>query len=227
MLVGSFIQSTIGLGLGLFGAPLIALVEPSLVPTLLLLLAIPTSTGVLVQEWRQIDWRVVAWALPARIPGTLLGVWLVTSFSHRVLGVVVGALVLVAVGLALRAVEVETTPAALVTAGFAAGTAGTAAAIGGPPMAIVLAHRPPRQVRGTLSLFFVAGSVMSALWFWIQGAMPTSSVHLTLLYLPVIAVAFAAGTWANRRIPRERFRMLVLALCALSALVLLVKSILG
>lgn len=227
VLLGAFVQATVGLGLGLLGAPLIALLEPQLVPTLLLLLAVPVSTTVMVAERHHIDWRVVAWALPARVPGTLLGVWLVTVIAGRWLGVAVAVMVLVAVALVLHTVEVRQTPATLVGAGFLAGTAGTAVAVGGPPMAIVLAHRPSREVRGTLSLFFVVGSVMSAAWFAAVGAMPRSSVVLALAYLPLLAVAVPLGSWANHRLPREQFRTAVLALCALSAVVLLVRSLLG
>ena len=224
---GAFVQATIGLGLGLLGAPLIALLEPSLVPTLLLLLAIPVSSGVLWVERHHISWRVIRWALPSRIPGTVLGVWLATAFDARVLGILVSVMVLVGVWLAFHAVEVRQTRLTLMGAGLAAGTAGTAAAIGGPPMAIVMAHRPPREVRGTLSFFFVVGSVMSVLLFWAQGALPRSSVLLSAAYLPLIGLSFWAGHRAHTRIPREAFRRAVLALCAASATVLLVKSVLG
>lgn len=227
VLAGTFVQATVGLGLGLLGAPLVALVEPALVPTLLLLLAVPVSGGVYWAERHHINWRVIAWTLPTRIPGTVLGVWLVTTISTRVLGIVVGLMVLVAVWLAFHVVEVRQTPFTLVCAGLAAGTGGTAVAIGGPPMALVMAHRPPREVRGTLSFFFVIGTVMSVAWFWVQGEMPRASVVLSLVYLPLVAVAFVAGHTAHRRIPREAFRRVVLALCAASAVVLLAKSMLG
>lgn len=227
VLAGAFVQATIGLGLGLLGAPLIALLEPQLVPTLLLLLSVPISTAVLVVERHHIDWRVLAWALPARVPGTLLGVWLVSAIAGRWLGVAVAVMVLVAVALAVHTVEVRQTPATLVGAGFVAGTAGTAVAIGGPPIAIVLAHRPPRVVRGTLSFFFVVGSVMSLAWFAVAGELPRSSVVLAVAYLPLLAVAIPLGAMAHHRLPRERFRRGVLALCALSAVVLLARSLLG
>lgn len=227
VVIGSFVQATIGLGLGLLGAPLIALIEPSLVPTMLLLLAIPVSSGVLWVERRHISWRVIRWALPSRIPGTVLGVWLATAFDDRVLGIVVAVMVLLGVWLAFHAVEVRQTRLTLMGAGLAAGTAGTAAAIGGPPMAIVLAHRPPREVRGTLSFFFVVGSVMSVLLFWAEDALPRASVVLGLAYLPLIGLSFWAGHLAHTRLPREAFRRAVLLLCAASATVLLVKSLLG
>jgi uncharacterized membrane protein YfcA len=227
VLVGSFVQGAIGLGLGMFGAPLIALLEPELVPTLLLLLAVVISSGVMVAEWSHVSWRAIGWALPARIPGTVLGVWLATSFSHQALGILIAVVVLVAIALTVRTVEVDQTPANLFTAGFAAGTAGTAAAIGGPPMAIVMAHRPPREVRGTLSVFFVVGSMMSLALFAVEGELPHATLVLSGLYLPLVVIAFVAATLTHRRIPRDTFRRAVLALCGLSAAVLLVRSALG
>ena len=154
---------------------------------------------------------MIAWSLPARVPGTYLGVWLATGFSDRVLGIAVGLMVLGAVWLSFHTVEVSQTPVTLVGAGFAAGVAGTAVAVGGPPMAIVLAHRPPREVRGTLSFFFVIGSIMSAAWFAAVGELPRESVVLGLAYLPLVGVALLLGAWAHRRIPRESFRRAVLA----------------
>lgn len=227
VLVGSFVQASVGLGLGMLGAPLIALVDPSLVPTMLLLLVVPLSGAVVLADWRHIDWRVIGWALPARLPGTFLGVWLATAVGARGLGLLVAAMVLASVWFAFHTVEVRQTPLTLFAAGLAAGTTGTAVAVGGPPMAIVTAHRPPREVRVTLSLFFVVGSVFSVAVFAWEGALPQASLVLGLLYLPLVALAYPLGSWANRRVPRETFRRGVLVLCAVSALGLLVKSLLA
>jgi uncharacterized membrane protein YfcA len=227
VMVGAFVQASVGLGLGMLGAPLVALVAPDLVPTLLLLLVVPLSIAVVVADRHHIDWRVIGWALPARIPGTFLGVWLATTFPGRGLGLMVAVMVLVSVWFTFHTVEVRQTPVTLFGAGLAAGTTGTAVAVGGPPMAIVTAHRPPREVRVTLSLFFVVGSVFSLVVFAWQDALPTASLTLGVLYLPLLAVAYPLGNWANRRVPHESFRRAVLALCTISALVLLAKSLLG
>ena len=225
VLVGAFVQSTIGLGLGLFGAPLIALVEPTLVPTLLLLLAIPVSTALLWVERGQMDWWAIRWALPATVPGTVVGVWLATTISARTLGVAVGVMVLVAVALTLRTVAVRRTRGTLVTAGLASGMTGTAVAIGGPPLAIVMSQRPSREVRATLSLLFLVGALLSLAAFALAGALPAGSLVLAAVYLPVLAVAFVLGTQAHLRIPREGFRLAVLGVCAGSAVALLVRSV--
>lgn len=126
-----------------------------------------------------------------------------------------------------HAVEVPFTPAALALAGFAAGTSGTATAVGGPPIAIVLAQRPPGEARATMSLFFFVGSLLSIGWFAVQGQLPAQSWRLAVVLMPLVVAAFLAGVWARRRIPREVFRRAVLLLCAVAALVLLVRSLLG
>lgn len=224
--VGAFVQSVVGLGLGLLGAPVVALLEPSLTPTLLLWLAVPLSLFGLVAEWRHVNWWATAWALPARIPGTALGVWLVALFSDRALGVAVAVMVLVAVVMAFRVVEVRFTPARLFLAGLAAGTSGTATSIGGPPMAILFAHRPPQETRSTLAVFFFVGTLLSVALFGATGQMPAASLWLALLFLPLVVAGFVVGARVRGRVPRDAFRRVVLAVCALSAGVLLVRSLL-
>lgn len=225
--VGALLQSMVGIGLGVVSSPVLALVEPTLVPVLVLLLAAPVSGVASVVEWKHISWRTVAWAMPARIPGIALGAWVVTVFDDRALGIAVALMVLLAVALSYRTPRAHHTPATLVAAGFAAGAGGTATAIGGPPMAIVMAARPPREARATLSFFFSVGSLLSFLWLWALGEVPRAALVLTALYLPVVALALLTGLRVRDRVPRDAFRVVVLGVCVVAALVLLVRSLLG
>lgn len=223
--VGALLQSMVGIGLGVVSAPVLALVEPSLVPVLVLLLATPVSGVASLVEWRHISWRTVGWAMPARLPGIALGAWVVTVLDDRALGIVVSVMVLLAVALSHRSPRAHHSPATLVVAGFAAGAGGTATAIGGPPMAIVMGARPPREARATLSFFFSVGSLLSFLWLWAVGEVPRAALVLAALYLPVVALALLAGLRVRDRVPRDAFRTLVLGICVVAALVLLVRSV--
>src|SRR5689334_16014074 len=107
VLVGAVVQTMVGLGLNLVTAPVLALLEPGLVPELPLALAVVLPAVTLAQDHRLIDWRGLAWTLPARVPGTVLGVLLLGWFSDRALGLSVAVMVLVAVALSVRAVEVR------------------------------------------------------------------------------------------------------------------------
>jgi uncharacterized membrane protein YfcA len=223
--VGVFVQSAVGVGSGMVGTPVIALFEPALVPTLLLVVTIQISVGVLLSEHRHINWRALGWSLPPRIPGTVLGVWLVTTLSASALGAGIAGVVLMAVWVAWRALELPQMPVTLASAGFASGVTGTAAAIDGPPMVILMAHRPAGEVRATMSLFFVVGAVLSLAGFAWHGALPTASLWIGAACLPLVALAVPLGGRAARSLPRETFRRAVLGVCALSAIILLVKSV--
>ena len=71
LLVGAVVQSVVGLGLGLVAAPVVTLVEPSVMPELMLWLAVAMPLVTLAGEREDIDWRGLAWAFPPRAVGTV------------------------------------------------------------------------------------------------------------------------------------------------------------
>ena len=158
VLVGSVVQSAVGLGVGLVAAPVTALLEPALMPGALLMVALLMPCLTLVNDHHDIDWRGLGWSLPARVPGTVVGVWVVTALSAR------------------RARDRDRgggarrgrghlagdrgagQPGTLSAAGFASGITGTATSIGGPPIAIVYQHRPAQEIRTTMAVYFLVGA---------------------------------------------------------------------
>ncbi len=227
VLVGSFVQAVVGLGVGLVTAPLIAVLEPSLMPTLPLLFGLLVSGLSLAGERRHVDWGAIGWSLPARIPGTILGVMLVLMFTSSQLGIAVAVMVLLAVLLSVRAVTVPVNRGTLLAAGFTSGVTGTATSIGGPPIALLFQHRRPSEVRATLAVFFFIGVVLSLTGLAITGSIPLASVVVAAVVSPLLVLGFWLGARVRNRLPRERFRVAVLAVCAASAVVLLVKSAAG
>jgi len=227
VLVGSTVQSAVGLGVGLVAAPVTALLEPTLMPGALLMVAILMPCLTLVADHHDIDWSGLGWSLPARFPGTLVGVWVVTTFSDQELGIMIGLVVLVAVGVTWRAVTVPVNRATLSVAGFASGITGTATSIGGPPIAIVYQHRPARQIRTTMAVYFLVGAGLSLVALAITGDLTRDQVVASLELLPFLALGALLGAWARRSIPAHVVRPSVLIVSSVSAIVLLVRSLLG
>ena len=225
VLLGAFLQAVVGLGVGLLSAPVIALVDPSLVPVLPLWVALMVSGAMLLGERRHVDWRSLAWALPARVPGTVLGAWLVVHFSEGQISVAVGVMVLLAVAVTLHTVEVELTPISLSVAGLTAGAAGTATSIGGPPIALLYQRQAPEVVRSTLSVFFFVGVILSLLGLWAGGSLTAASWHLAVVLSPAVAVGLWAGSRLRDRVPRHHFRLAMLAVCGASAVALLARAL--
>jgi uncharacterized membrane protein YfcA len=225
LVVGAAVQGLVGLGLGLVAAPVTVLLEPSLMPDLLLWLALLLPVVTLVREHHEIDWPVLGWSMSARIPGTVVGVWLLSVFSERALGVAVGLMVLVSVALTAHAVVVPVNRTSLVAAGLASGVTGTATSIGGPPMALLIQHRPAHQIRSTLGVYFLLGAGLSLAGLGVAGELERSTFVLAMLMVPCLLVGFWISRVLNRRMPRDRVRGAVLVVCGASAVVLLVRSL--
>ncbi len=227
VLVGATVQSAVGLGVGLVAAPVTALLEPDLMPGALLMVAVLMPCLTLVRDHHDIDWRGLGWSLPARLPGTLVGVWVVTTLTARELGIAIGIVVLVAVAVTWRAFEVPVNRATLSAAGFASGITGTATSIGGPPIAIVYQHRPAREIRTTMAVYFLVGAALSLVALLVTGDLTADQGLASLELLPFLALGTLLGAVARRSMPAHVVRPAVLLVSSASALVLLVKSLLG
>lgn len=227
LVLGAAIQGLVGLGLGLVAAPVVTILDPSLMPELMLVLATLLPLITLIRSHDEIDWRGLGWVLPARIPGTAVGVLFLAVFSDRAVGIAVALMVLLAVVLSLTPLEVPVRPVTLATAGLVAGAAGTATSIGGPPVALLYQHRSPAQIRSTLAVMFTLGAGMSLVGIWLGGRFELDTLLLALLLTPSLAVGAWVGGRVRGRVPDHGIRYAVLAVCAASALVLLIRSLIG
>jgi uncharacterized membrane protein YfcA len=223
-MLGAYVQAVVGLGLGLLGAPVIALVEPSLVPVLTLWLALLISGLNLLGEHEHVDWRSTAWSLPARVPGTVIGAWLVATFTEQQIGVALAVMVLLAVALSVHTVDVPVTPVTLATAGLVAGATGTATSIGGPPIALLYQRTEPRVARATMSVFFFVGVILSLVGLAVSGSLGREPSLLALALAPGVVVGYVVGRRTRGMVDQGVFRWAVLVVCTLSALALLARS---
>ena len=220
------LQASSGFGMGMLAAPVIAIVDPALLPATLILLALLVTVMVTVRERQSLDLRGTGWALVGRIPGSLLGAWLVSALSREglawmVVAVVLTGLVLAGRGWAPRPVRVN-----LIAAGAASGIMGTATSIGGPPMALVWqGHQGPR-LRGTMSAFFMVGSSISILMLWITGAVTEDILVLALWMVPAAVGGYAASRFTNRFLTPARLKALALGASAVGIVLLVLQLVL-
>jgi uncharacterized membrane protein YfcA len=196
-------------------------------PGALLMVALLMPCITLIHDHHDIDWRGLGWSLPARFPGTLVGVWVVTTLTARELGIAIGLVVLVAVAATWRAIHVPVNRATLSAAGFTSGITGTATSIGGPPIAIVYQHRPAREIRTTMAVYFLVGASLSLVALLLTDDLTGEQGLAALELLPFLALGAPLGTVARRSLPGHVVRPAVLVVSSVSALVLLVRSLLG
>ncbi len=225
-LVSAFVQGTVGLGLSLVAVPIVALLDPSLLPgsTLVLGAAMPALT--MLHEWRHVSWSDAGWLTSFRVATTPVGVVLVSLLSAQTIGIAVGLGVLVAVGLTAWRFEVRPSRSNLALAGAVAGVSSTTAGIAGPPAAIVLQRQQGARLRATLAAFFLIGATSSLVALAVGGQLSGRQVQYGASWIPFVGAGFALAVPLQNRVPAATLRTLVLVLSAVSALVVLLRSVL-
>ena len=101
ILIGSLVQSAFGFGMAVMAAPLLVMFYPAALPGPLIAMALVQCLLVAMRHRSDIRLRPLAGAMFGRIPGSLLGAWLLSVFSVEALSIFVGSAVLMAVGVSM------------------------------------------------------------------------------------------------------------------------------
>jgi uncharacterized protein len=224
IVLASCMQASIGFGMGMLAAPVVAIVDPSLLPGTLIMLATLVTLLVVLRERQDIDLSGTGWALAGRVPGTVAGALLLAAIPERALAILLAAVVLI--GVALTSVGWMPVPRRrnLVLAGATSGVLGTATSIGGPPMALVWQNTAGPRLRGTMSGFFLVGSVLSLVVLALTGAVDAHTVRTCALLLPACALGYLLSRLVNRMLDRRRQRWAAITISALGAIVLIARQ---
>lgn len=224
--VGASIQGVMGFGLGLVGAPLLALLNPDLVPGPLLFAVLPLTVLVARRERGSLDFHGVRWALAGRVPGTIAGSLAVAALPERPLAVMLGLLVLLAVSISVAGWHVRPTTGTLLTAGAVSGFMGTATSIGGPPIALLYQRQSGPELRATLAAYFVVGGMVSLAALAWAGEFGLDELRAGAVLLPGMLVGFYGSGALARFIDRGHTRGAVLGFSAAASVVLIVQQLL-
>jgi uncharacterized membrane protein YfcA len=225
VLIGSALQASIGVGLGLLAAPTLAAIDPDFIPGALTVCVVPLTIGMVVREHHHIDRERIWKASGGRIVGVVIGTWVAAATSPTVIAIIVGLTVLLAVVASVTGLHFAPTDRNIVVAGAAAGFTGTSAGVGGPPMALTYQHSDPGTLRSTLAAFNAIGSAMTIPSLAIAGVIGRREVELALMLVPGVVVGLWLGGLTIARLPPARVRPIVLAACAASALALLLRQL--
>lgn len=223
--IGACIQGSLGFGLGLIGAPVLALIDDDFVPGPLLFVGVVLTAVVAARERGALDWRGIRWALVGRVLGTAIGTVAITRVGEDGLIALLAVSILVAVALSVAGWHVRPTPTTLVGAGTVSGVMGMLTSVGGPPMALVYQRERAAQLRTTLAGFFLFGASLALLALVPGGEFGTHELGLGVLLLPGLVMGLAASRWLGRYLDHGWTRPAVLAFSAFSASLLLVQLV--
>ena len=224
---GAAVQSATGFGFALVLSPaLFAVMDPVEAVTALLALGLALNLLVLFEGGRpeHVDWRALAPMLAAALPGLAVGAVALTQLSKEALQVAVGVAVILAAGWQLWVPRPRLSAWA---AGLASGALTTSISVSGPPLVLWLTARGvrPEEFRTSLAASFLflnlAGGAV------LVGAEGTGAFDAAAVagLLVLVVVGYAVGAVAFRRLDRELFFNIVLALVVLTGLASVVAGL--
>ncbi|TYK45998.1 sulfite exporter TauE/SafE family protein [Actinomadura decatromicini] len=225
-LIGSMVQGSVGLGVGLVATPIVTMLFPSLMPGSILVVALALPVATLAREVGHADLRGLGWAFGGRLVGTPLGVLLVAAVPQRALGIVIGGVVLAGLAVTAWSREVPRNRRTLAAAGVVSGATGTASGIGGPPLALLYQRESGPRVRATLAVFFIVGALLSLATLAAAGRLPVRQVTAGLALTPFVLAGFAAAGPLRRYLDDGRLRTALLVVVGTSAAALIVRNLL-
>ncbi len=225
VVLGSLLQGSLGFGLGLLAAPIVVLIDPTLIPAALIAIAIPLAALVVWRDRAAVDLGLVRWAIAARFPGAFVGAVAVAALGTRSLAIAFSLSILASVGVSVAGFAVPLTPRNLALAGFVSGVTGTATSIGGPPMAVVLQHSSGPQLRAAMSSFNLAGALASLGMLLVVGQLDPRTMGVAAVLMPTTMIGFLISGRTNRLIDGGRVREAVLAVASISAIAILLRAL--
>ena len=224
VMAGAMVQTALGFGMAVIAAPLLVLVDPRLVPGPLVFCALILALEMTRKNRQNLDMRGLVSAFAGRVPGTMLGVWLLSFLSAEALSVSVGGIVLIAVLLSVASFTIKPTRVTLFIAGVLSGVFGGSTGIGGPPMALLLQHDDADRIRANLSGFFIFGSVVSLVSLTVAGHFGLEELKYSLLMTPAVVIGYRIC----RRLPLHEWecymRPAILAICSVSGVLAMARG---
>jgi uncharacterized protein len=224
VLIGGTLQGSLGFGMNLVSVPLIALVLPRALPVTVIVLGLPIAISMLRYERRAVDRVGVGWIIAGRIPGSIIGAWIVVAVSTAILQGLAGGIVLALVLVSLAAPPLQVRRETQIAAGLVSGVTGTSAGIGGPPLALLYQHHPGPAMRSTLAAAFIFGTALSLATLAIAGQIGLDQILLGGGLAPVVVVGSVVGRRLHRFLDRGWLRPVVLVLAGIAALTTLVHA---
>ncbi len=227
MFIASAIQGSIGFGANVFAVPVLALLDPSLVPGPVLLAGFGINLLMLARDRRSASLRPVSSAIIGRVLGPVGRVVALGLLSQQGLSVLVAVTVFAIVGVSLVSLVPERSTRNLVIAGTISGFSASTAGIGGPPVALMFQDAKGPEVRGSLGAFFVVGNIISLTGLAIAGRFGLEEIRVGLSLAPAALLGFGSTKWLLPVVDRGFIRPAIVGLSAAAALALLGKLVTG
>lgn len=233
--VAAIAQRVTGMGFALMAAPPLIIATGPLTGVMLAIIAGGFSSLVMVgRVWRDIQWSRALALSGAAVLGIALGAVAAAQSPRALLQVVIGLVVLAALGMApllARRRPTSAGPAATGVAGFSSGVLNATAGLAGPPITIyaVLSRWSQREFAATLQPYFIITTVITLVMkLWVTpDAWPQLAPWAWGALLAAVVVGMLLGEWLGKRIPDHGARRAVIVIAVVGAIATIVDGLLS
>lgn len=237
VMIGTVLQRVSGTGVGLVVAPVLTiLIGPGLGVLVTNLATLVSGFLIMLSVWQHIDWRRYLLVGPVAVIGSFPGAWLVGQLSGAWLSIILGSLVMIALGLTVGARRLPVwdgrTPGLL--SGFIGGFFNTTSGVAGPVMVVYsrLSQWPQPSFAATMQPIFVtmgAASVASKLWMGsVESASNGWAVFgaLSTVIVCTVVAGIIVGALVTRLVAPGIARNVALTVAGLGAAGAIVRGVL-
>lgn len=221
---GAALQSMAGFGLAVVASPILLLINPSLLPAPMLILGCLLSLLNCIRYRHQLSFVNIQGALLARIPGSILGVFLLLLLPPVFLAVSFSLFIILSVVLTYHHISISNSTRNLAWAGFFSGLMATTTSVGGPPIAITYQNSNLETARAELSLYFLLGTLLSLALLLLSGNITDFQLQLTLPLTPAIFIGFAVSLYLDKYFVQDYLKPVVALLSLSSCGLILLKA---
>ena len=228
----AFVIGAIGFGFGLTTSPILLLIlDPQTVVVVINAVAIIAFALVLVETREHLGNRELGRMGIAAVLGTPIGVFALSTLDPSALRITIGVLVLILTAMVVINPEWRV-PYPRVTGpilGVISSAFTTGLAIGGPILVLFFLGRGmDRQgVRASMAFFFTIMYITAAVGYAIQGLFTTERLILIAAAAPAVALGYWIAIRLTGRMNERVFRATVVAVVAISSLVVIGRELLA
>ena len=222
--VAAFVQGSVGIGFALIAAPVLGVLEPSLLPVTVLILMIPLNMLVSHNERSHIEWSSVSWVTFGRFLGTFLGVWLIVVLATDQLKMAVGVFTILAAAIALFMPKFTPNKKLSINVGVVTGITETSTGIGGPPLALYYQFASAPVLRSSVAVCFLFGELLSLVFLAAANKISVEHLVMTGYLLPFLVVGTLLARFTHNLLNAKLLRMSVLVFSLISGVYLLLSA---
>jgi len=222
---GAVVQGVSGVGGGFIMVPFIAMIDMRLLPGAFIFSTLSLSSTMAWRERSSIDFANTLPMFITMLPGALLGAWLLTRVAPDHLGLIFGAMILLAVVITATGVHLPLNRLSSAMAGLIAGTMAASSAIGAPVVAVLYQRESGPRIRATLAYIYTVSSVLIVVALALSGRFAWQDAQAGLLLVPGFMLGYIFSRPLAMYFDHGATRYIVLGVSATAALFLITSSL--